>query len=160
MTEPPYRGTEGSPPPYGQFPPPVSYPPGPPGSYPPGAFPPGSYPPYLPPWETQGYQPPAYYADPSAPFGRHPLTGEALSDKSKTAAGLLQLIGLMGILGIGRIYLGNTRLGVTQLLVGLLVSFVTCGFGIVVPAIWGIIDAVLIFTGSVRDSQGRPLRDG
>lgn len=132
MTEPPFRGTEGNPPSYGPFPPPV-----PPGYYPPG-----------------------YYPDPMAPYGRHPFTGEPFSDKSKIAGGLLQLLGLMGILGVGRIYLGYTGLGITQLLVGLLISFVTCGFGIVVPIIWGIIDAVLIFTGSVRDPQGRPLRDG
>jgi hypothetical protein len=50
-----------------------------------------------------------------APYGRHPLTGEPLSDKSKTIAGLLQLIGIVGILGIGRIYMGQTGLGVAQL---------------------------------------------
>ena len=91
--------------------------------------------------------------DPSAPYGRHPLTGEPLSDKSKIVAGLLQLIGLFGLVGIGRIYLGYTGLGVAQLLVGL----VTCGIGAVV---WGIIDAVLLFTDKVRDSDGRTLREG
>ncbi len=91
--------------------------------------------------------------DPSAPYGRHPLTGEPLSDKSKTVAGLLQLIGLFGLVGIGRIYLGETGLGIAQLVVGI----VTCGVGAVV---WGIIDAVLIFTDKVRDSEGRPLREG
>jgi TM2 domain-containing membrane protein YozV len=91
--------------------------------------------------------------DPSAPYGRHPLTGEPLSDKSKIIAGLLQLIGLFGLVGIGRIYLGYTGLGIAQLLVGL----VTFGIGAVV---WGIIDAVLIFTDKVRDPQGRPLREG
>lgn len=101
--------------------------------------------------------PPQYPApggyDPAAPFGRHPITGEPLSDKSKVIAGLLQLIGLLGIVGIGRIYLGDTKLGVIQLVVGLL----TCGIGAVV---WGIVDAVLILTDKVRDPQGRPLRDG
>ncbi|MDT5067011.1 MAG: hypothetical protein QOK02_3166, partial [Mycobacterium sp.] len=29
--------------------------------------------------------------DPAAPYGRHPLTGEPLSEKSKVVAGLLQL---------------------------------------------------------------------
>jgi len=91
--------------------------------------------------------------DPSAPYGRHPLTGEPLSDKSKIVAGLLQLIGLFGLVGIGRIYLGYTGLGIAQLVVGL----VTCGIGAVV---WGIIDAVLIFTDKVRDTEGRPLREG
>ena len=133
MTEPKFGGAEGGmPPPYippGQYPAPGSYPP------------PGQYP------------PPGYYVDPAAPYGRHPLTGEPLSEKSKIVAGLLQLLGLIGIVGIGRIYLGDTKLGVIQLVVGL----VTCGAGAV---IWGIIDAILILTDRVRDPAGRPLRDG
>ena len=57
------------------------------------------------------------------------------------------------MVGIGRIYLGYTGLGIAQLIVGL----ITCGIGAV---IWGIIDAVLLLTDKVRDPQGRPLRDG
>ena len=102
---------------------------------------------------SQYGQYPQAYMDPAAPYGRHPLTGEPLSDKSKIVAGLLQLIGLFGLVGIGRIYLGYTGLGIAQLVVGL----VTCGIGAVV---WGIIDAVLIFTDKVRDPEGRPLREG
>ncbi|MDV3129244.1 TM2 domain-containing protein [Mycobacterium sp. 21AC1] len=120
---------------------------------------PDSPPPYPP---TAGYQPPPppqggyqqpMYVDPTAPYGRHPMTGEPFSDKSKVIAGLLQLLGLFGLVGIGRIYLGQTGLGVAQLIVGL----VTCGIGAV---IWGVIDAVLILTDKVRDPYGRPLRDG
>jgi TM2 domain-containing membrane protein YozV len=91
--------------------------------------------------------------DPTAPYGRHPMTGEPFSDKSKVIAGLLQLLGLFGLVGIGRMYIGQVGLGVAQLVVGL----VTCGLGAIV---WGIIDAILIFTDKVRDPQGRPLRDG
>lgn len=131
MTEPQFGGSE-----HGTPPPPPPQPPGYPPSYPP---PPGQYPPA--------------YTDPAAPYGRHPLTGEPLSDKSKVVAGLLQLLGLFGIVGIGRIYLGQTGLGVAQLIVGI----VTCFVGAV---IWGIVDAVLILTDKVRDPQGRPLRDG
>jgi TM2 domain-containing membrane protein YozV len=143
MTEPQFGGSESG----SQFPPPPqqqAYPP--PGQYPP---PPGQYPP-------PGHYPPQYppvYMDPAAPFGRHPLTGEPLSDKSKVVAGLLQLLGLFGLVGIGRIYLGYTGLGVAQLVVGL----ITCGIGAIV---WGIVDAVLILTDKVRDPEGRPLRDG
>lgn len=126
--------------------PPPYYPP--PGQYPP----PGPYPPPV--------YPPPYYADPMAPYGRDPFTGEALSDKSKVIAGLLQLLGLVGILGIGRVYLGQTTLGIAQLIGCLAFGIVTCGFGFIVPVVWGIVDAVLILTGKVRDSQGRPLRDG
>jgi TM2 domain-containing membrane protein YozV len=131
MTEPQFGGSEsGTPPPQPPQPPPGFPPPYQPGAYPPGA-----------------------YYDPAAPYGRHPITGEPLSDKSKVVAGLLQLIGLFGLVGIGRIYLGYTGLGIAQLIVGL----VTCGLGAV---IWGIIDAVLLLTDKVRDPQGRPLRDG
>jgi len=118
-----------------------------------GAQPPPTpgYPPPYPPY--QHYPAPGPYFDPSAPFGRHPLTGQPFSDKSKVVAGLLQLLGLLGLVGIGRIYLGQTGLGVAQLIVGL----ATCGLGAV---IWGIVDAVLILTDKVSDPQGRPLRDG
>jgi len=144
MTEPQFGGIEdGMPPPY--YPPPGMPPP----YYPPS----GTYPPpdqYPPPGQ---YPPPLNYLDPAAPYGRDPLTGEPLSDKSKLVAGLLQLIGLVGLVGIGRIYIGDTKLGVIQLIVGL----VTCGAGAV---IWGIVDAVLILTGKARDPAGLPLRDG
>ena len=130
MTEPQFGGSEGA----GTPPPPPGYPP----SYQPRQGP---------------YPPPGAYYDPAAPYGRHPITGEPLSDKSKVVAGLLQLIGLVGIVGIGRIYLGYTGLGIAQLIVGI----VTCGLGAVV---WGIVDAVLLLTDKVRDPQGRPLRDG
>jgi TM2 domain-containing membrane protein YozV len=129
MTEPQFSGSEGA-----------NTPPPPPG--------------YPPPYQPQaGYPPAGSYFDPSAPWGRHPYTGEPLSDKSKVVGGLLQLIGLFGLVGIGRIYLGYTGLGIAQLVVGI----VTCGIGAVV---WGIIDAILILTDKVRDPQGRPLRDG
>jgi len=146
MTEPQFSGNKGE----------SSYPPPPqqPGYSPPGQYPPpGAYPPPMSgyPSEMGGY-PPAYM-DPAAPYGRHPMTGEPLSEKSKLVSGLLQLLGLFGLVGIGRIYLGYTGLGIAQLVVGL----ITCGLGAV---IWGIIDAVSILTDKVRDPQGRPLRDG
>jgi TM2 domain-containing membrane protein YozV len=138
MTEPQFGGSE-----YGTPPPQPPQQPGYPPPYPP---PQGQYPPQAGPY-------PPVYVDPAAPFGRHPLTGEPLSDKSKIVAGLLQLLGLFGLVGIGRIYLGYTGLGVAQLIVGI----VTCFIGAV---IWGIIDAILILTDKVRDPEGRPLRDG
>jgi TM2 domain-containing membrane protein YozV len=113
------------------------YPPQPPG--------PAGYP-FPPPYQGA-------YVDPAAPYGRHPVTGEPYSDKSKLVAGLLQLLGLFGIVGIGRMYLGEVGLGIAQLLVGIL----TCAIG---AWIWGVIDAILILTDHVRDPQGRPLRDG
>ncbi|MEE3063032.1 MAG: TM2 domain-containing protein [Actinomycetota bacterium] len=117
----------------------------------PGAPPPqpSGYPPPYP--QYPPYPGPVGY-DPSAPYGRHPVTGLPYSDKSKTIAGLLQLLSLVGIGGIGRFYIGDVGLGIAQLLVGLL----TCGVGL----LWSIIDAILILTDKVNDPQGRPLRDG
>jgi TM2 domain-containing membrane protein YozV len=109
------------------------------------------YPSGYPPPHPQ-YPPPGHYFDPAAPFGRHPVTGQPLSDKSKTIAGLLQLLSLIGMGGIGRIYIGDIGVGIAQLLVG----WLTCGIGL----IWSIVDAVLILTDKVHDPQGRPLRDG
>ncbi len=145
MTEPQFGGTEGAPPPQQPqyWPPPPGYAQQPPGYPPPGLYPPA-------------------YMDPAAPYGRHPLTGEPLSDKSKTVGGLLQLIGLLGIVGIGRLYLGYVGLGMAQLLIGLfggiIIGIFTCGIGLLIPVIWAIIDAVLILTDKVRDPYGRPLR--
>jgi len=137
MTEQPFGGAGETPPP--NFPSPI---------YPP--------PPYFPP---PYYPPPGFYPDPAAPYGRNPQTGEPFSDKSKVVAGLLQLLGLVGVLGVGRLYLGYTTLGITQLVGGLVLGLVTCGIGFIVPVVWGIVDAVLILTDKVRDPSGRPLRD-
>ena len=81
--------------------------------------------------------------DPGAPFGRDPF-GRAYSDKSKVAAGLMQLF--IGTLGIGRFYMGNTGNGLAQLF--------TCG-GL---GIWALIDGIVILSGDPVDSNGRPLR--
>ncbi|MFL0289075.1 TM2 domain-containing protein [Mycobacterium sp. SMC-21] len=122
----------------------------PPPGYPqqPGYQQPGYPPPGYPQQPGYGYVP-QYAADPSAPWGRDPLTGLPLSDKSKVTAGLLQI--LLGTFGVGRFYLGYTTIGVLQLVV----SLVTCGIG----AIWPLIDGIMILMGNVPDPQGRKLRD-
>jgi TM2 domain-containing membrane protein YozV len=124
-----------------QSPPPPGYPPQQPG-----------YPPQYPQYPQYSQYPGPGPVDPSAPYGRHPVTGQPYSDKSKTIAGLLQLLSLIGIGGIGRFYIGDIGVGVAQLLVG----WLTCGVGL----IWTIVDAILILTDKVNDPQGRPLRDG
>lgn len=125
------------PPPYGQPQPPYGQP-GQPGQ------PAYGQPAYGQPQYGYGQQP-GYPVDPAAPYGRDPMTGEPLSDKSKLVAGLLQLF--IGTLGIGRFYLGHNGIAVAQLL--------TCGG----CGIWALIDGILILIGHVRDAQGRPLRD-
>lgn len=68
------------------------------------------------------------------------------SDKSKIAAGVLQLL----LPGVGRLYLGYVGLGILQLLACL------CGFGV----IWAWLDAVYILCGGVKiDGSGRHLPD-
>jgi hypothetical protein len=100
-------------------------------------------------WDGQQWQAPppvpAPYGDPR--FGLDAY-GQPLSDKSKLAAGLLQLF--LGGFGIGRFYLGYNNIGVIQIVV----TIVTCGIG----SIWGLIDAILILSGNVPDADGRTLR--
>jgi len=141
----------GSPPP-GQPPQAPSGGPTPPPAYgqaPTGASPygPPPGPPYGPP---AGYGPASMYgfADPSAPYGRDPYTGEPYSDKSKVTAGVLEI--LLGAFGAGRFYLNQPGLAVAQIAV----TWLTCGIG----GIWPLIDGILMLTGKVRDEYGRPLR--
>lgn len=98
-----------------------------------------------------GYQPAGYnaYGDPSAPFGRHPVTGEPYSDKSKLTAGLLQIF--LGGFGVGRFYLNQPGIAVAQIAV----TWLTCGIG----GLWPLIDGIMMLTGSVKDQYGRPLRE-
>ena len=71
--------------------------------------------------------------------------------KSRFIAGILAI--LLGSMGIHSFYLGYNSKGIKQLL--LWVFFL--GF---VSFIWGIIDAVSIFTGKINcDASGMPLAD-
>jgi TM2 domain-containing membrane protein YozV len=101
-------------------------------------------------YEQGGYQQPGYYPQgyhPAAPYGFHPQTGIPYSDKSKIVAGLLQVL---LPLGIGRMYMGYTGMGVAQLLV----TIFTCGVG----ALWPFVDGILILVNDTKDAQGRMLR--
>jgi TM2 domain-containing membrane protein YozV len=110
--------------------------------------------PYGQPYGQQPYQQPygqpvPLAFNPAAPYGIDPVTGLPFSDKSKLVAGLLQLL---IPLGIGRMYMGNTGVGVAQLLV----TIFTCGIG----GIWPFIDGILILAGNPRDGLGRPMKMG
>lgn len=149
-------------PPPGEDPNPYGYPTsGPPQPYSPGPYPPGPYPPN---------QPVPYSPGPYAQhgYGFDPVTGQPLSDKTKVAAGLLQLLPgfLIGLGGIGRLYAGNTGLGVTQIVLTLVgwVSF-WCGFVLIFPFaiyfglwLWFWIDGIVMLAGRPMDGQGRLLR--
>lgn len=74
--------------------------------------------------------------------------------KSKIAAGLLGIF--LGSLGVHNFYLGYTGKAVAQLLITIL----TLGFGSIISGIWGLIEGILILTGSINvDGRGIPLRD-
>jgi TM2 domain-containing membrane protein YozV len=95
------------------------------------------------------------YAPPPPPPGATPVGQWAppagATPKSKLAAALLGIF--LGVFGIHRFYLGYTSIGVIQLIVGI----VTCG---IASSIWGLIEGILILTGSIdRDANGVPLRD-
>ena len=72
--------------------------------------------------------------------------------KSKIAAGILGIF--LGCLGIHNFYLGYNGKAVAQLLMTVL----SCGLLSVVAAIWGLIEGILILTGSLNvDAEGNPL---
>ena len=109
-------------------------------------YPPPTGPQYAVPPPPPGMMAPGMgYANPAAPYGFDPITGVPLSDKSKIAAGVLQLF--LGNLGIGRFYTGHVGIAVAQLL--------TCGG----CGIWSLIDGIIILVNGGTDAQGRKLRD-
>jgi TM2 domain-containing membrane protein YozV len=181
-TPPPPPGQD----PY-QPPEPPPYPPQPPGQDPYQAQQPPPYPPQPPTfhqpttWQTsfppqyptsgagQPYSPYAagYPQSPMVP-GYDPVTGQPYSDKSKVAAGLLQLLPgfFFAFGGIGRLYAGYTSLGVAQIVVSVLgwICFI-CGFFLIIPFVvtigawlWAIIDGIVLLAGRPVDGQGRLLR--
>lgn len=81
-------------------------------------------------------------------------TTAAPDAKSKIAAGLLGIF--LGGFGVHNFYLGYTGKAIAQLLITLL----TCGFGAVISEVWGLIEGIMILTGSINvDGQGNPLKD-
>jgi TM2 domain-containing membrane protein YozV len=83
-----------------------------------------------------------------------------LSDKSAVVAGLLQFF--LGVFGIGRFYIGSMSIGAVQLCLGIfgfLFSWIFIGIPVLLGvAIWAFVDAIMMFTGSVKDNYGRKLR--
>jgi TM2 domain-containing membrane protein YozV len=116
---------------------------------------------------SQPYSPyPGY--QPGYPPGPAGYDMYAYSDKSKVAAGLLQLLpgAFLGLGGIGRLYAGYTSLGIVQIVVSVFgwICF-WCGFFFIVPFfvffgtwLWAVIDGIVLLAGRPVDGQGRPLR--
>lgn len=75
--------------------------------------------------------------------------------KSKVCAGLLGIF--LGCFGVHNFYLGFTGKGVAQLLLTLL-GWVLCGLGPIAAGIWGLIEGIMLLTGSIdKDASGNPL---
>lgn len=82
------------------------------------------------------------------------VTNVKPAGKSKIAAGFLGIF--FGGLGVHNFYLGYTGKAVAQLLITIL----TCGIGYIVSGIWGFVEGIMIFTGSINtDAEGNPLID-
>ena len=74
--------------------------------------------------------------------------------KSKMAAGLLGIF--LGAFGVHNFYLCNTGKAVAQLLI----SVLSCFSLSMISGIWGLIEGILILTGSINtDGKGNPLKD-
>lgn len=75
--------------------------------------------------------------------------------KSKVCAGLLGIF--LGAFGVHNFYLGFTGKAVAQLLLTLL-GWVLCGLGPLAAEIWGLIEGIMILSGSInKDASGNPL---
>src|ERR1700730_16172172 len=95
--------------------------------------------------------------------------GPQFSDKSKVAAGLLHLLlgTCLTVGGVGRLYAGQTTLGVIQLCASAVAwLFAVCaaftfGLTLIVTVgiwIWFVVDGIIMLAGNPVDGQGRPLR--
>ena len=74
--------------------------------------------------------------------------------KSKIAAGILGIF--LGCFGVHNFYLGYTGKAVAQLLITILSLFLLSW----ISAIWGLIEGILILTGSINtDAEGNSLID-
>lgn len=74
--------------------------------------------------------------------------------KSKIAAGLLGIF--LGTFGVHNFYLGYTGKAIAQLLITIL----SCGTLSVISGIWGLIEGIMILTGSITtDANGNILVD-
>lgn len=79
---------------------------------------------------------------------------QGVTYKSKMTAGLLGIF--LGMFGVHNFYLGYTAKAVVQLLL----SVLSCGTLAIVSEIWGLIEGIMLLTGSInKDGKGLPLKD-
>jgi hypothetical protein len=95
---------------------------------------------------------PPFMAPPPAPLVAVPMYPASYplpvmySDKSRVAAGVLQLVFPFGV---GRFYTGHTGMAVAQLITALFF----------VGIVWSFIDGIILLTSGGTDAEGRRLRD-
>jgi TM2 domain-containing membrane protein YozV len=96
--------------------------------------------------------PPQWGAQPGYPPAPMPMVNDPR--KSKVAAGILGIC--LGSFGVHNFYLGYTGKAVAQLLITIL----SCGILAIVSGIWGLVEGIMILTGSINtDAAGVPLKD-
>jgi len=86
------------------------------------------------------------------PYGPANAAFDGYSWRNRWIAGALAV--LLGYFGIHRFYMGNTGIGLIQVLL------TVCTFGALAPVvyIWACIEGLLCFCGAMRDVDGLPLR--
>lgn len=81
-------------------------------------------------------------------------TNSNSNSKSKIAAGLLGIF--LGSFGVHNFYLGYTSKAIAQLLITIL----SCGTLSFISGIWGLVEGIMILTGSINvDASGNTLND-
>ncbi len=83
---------------------------------------------------------------PQSPHGQPQAQPMAAANKSRLAYVLLGVF--LGYLGIHNFYAGRTGIGIAQLLI----SVLTCAYGIPITFIWAIIEVIAI----TKDGDGNP----
>lgn len=116
-------------------------------------------------YAQNGYAPQPYqpmhnsYAAPQAYHPAATVDRFGIPYKSKTAAALLGFF--LGMYGAHNFYLGRTGIAVTQLLLTIAGIATSCIIIGIVPlmgvGIWALVETIMILTGGVNDSRGRPL---
>ena len=112
--------------------------------------------------------PPPPWLPPPPPPAFDPASGLPYSDKSRIAAGLLQLLPgfFRAIGGVGRLYAGHSGLGAVQLVASILAwIMLICLFWLIIPIflflgmwLWVVIDGLVLLAGRPVDGYGLPLR--
>jgi TM2 domain-containing membrane protein YozV len=89
-------------------------------------------------------------------------TATDISPKSRLAATLLAWF--LGTFGAHRFYLGKTKTAIVMLVLGILYLSTVWFYGIgliflAVVGIWAFIDFIYAVSGSMRDKEGKPIKN-